>query len=120
MLVQRFAAETAAVVAPYVDSTLAFDRHRLAEIEADIAGVPYQPADPTWAVTRALWAGAREDPMLARAVTAIGSVQALPQELLADAALRERMVGYLGRPYYAPGPTRTELLAAVRGAERSG
>ena len=119
-LVQRFAAETAAVVAPYVDSTLAFDRHRLAEIEADIAGVPYQPADPTWAVTRALWAGAREDPLLARAATTIGAVQALPSELLAAPALRERVVGFIGRPYYSPGPTRAELLAAVAGAERSG
>ena len=119
-LVVRFAAETRAVVAPYVDSTLAFDRHRLAEIEADIAGVPYQPADPTWAMTRALWAGAREDPLLARAVTAIGAVQVLPQELLTDPVLGQRVVGYLGRPYYAPGPTRAELLAAVRGAERSG
>ena len=54
-LVLRFAAETAATVAPYVDSTLSFDRHRLAEIEADVAGVPYEPADPTWAITRALW-----------------------------------------------------------------
>jgi 2-polyprenyl-6-methoxyphenol hydroxylase-like FAD-dependent oxidoreductase len=119
-LVLRFAAETAAVVAPYVDSTLSFDRHRLAEIEADIAGVPYQTADPTWAMTRALWAGAQEDPLLARAVTAIGAVLALPGELVADPVLRERVVGYVGRPYYAPGPTRAELLAAVRGAERSG
>ena len=45
-LVLRFAAETAATVAPYVDSTLWFDRHRLAEIEADVAGVPYQPDGP--------------------------------------------------------------------------
>jgi hypothetical protein len=45
-------------------------------------------------------------------------VQALPQELLADPVLGQRVVGDFGRPYYAPGATRAELLAAVRGAER--
>jgi 2-polyprenyl-6-methoxyphenol hydroxylase-like FAD-dependent oxidoreductase len=113
MLVLRFAAETAATVAPYLDSTLSFDRHRLAEIEADVAGVPYEPADQTWAITRALWAGARQDPTVARALAVIGSVQATPPELLADAALRERVLGYLGRSYYGPGASRAELLAAV-------
>ncbi len=118
-LVLRFAAETAATVAPYVHSTLSFDRHRLAEIEADVAGVPYQPADPAWAMTRALAAGGREDPVAARALAAIASVQALPSELLGDPAVRGHVAGFLGRPHYAPGADRTELLAAVRGAERS-
>jgi 2-polyprenyl-6-methoxyphenol hydroxylase-like FAD-dependent oxidoreductase len=118
-LVLRFAAETAATVAPYVDSTLSFDRHRLAEIEADVAGRPYEPADPAWAVTRALGAGGREDPVVARALAAIASALALPAELLSDPAVRGRVAGFLGRPHYGPGADRTELLAAVRGAERS-
>ena len=118
-LVLRFAAETAATVSPYVDSTLSFDRHRLAEIEADVARVPYEPADPAWAMTRALTAGGREDPVVARALAAIASAQALPAELLSDGAVRGRVAGFLGRPHYAPGADRTELLAAVRGAERS-
>jgi 2-polyprenyl-6-methoxyphenol hydroxylase-like FAD-dependent oxidoreductase len=118
-LVLRFAAETEARISPYVDSTLSFDRHRLAEIEADVAGVPYEPADPAWAMTRALGAGGREDPVVARALAAIASVQALPAELLSDPAVRGRVAAFLGRPYYAPGAGRTELLAAVRGAERS-
>ena len=118
-LVLRFGAETAAVVSPYVDSTLSFDRHRLAEIESDIAGVPYETADPAWAMTRAMWAGAREDPVLARAVSVIGSVLATPQELLADPALVERVIRHLGRSHYAPGAGRAELLAAVRGGEGS-
>jgi 2-polyprenyl-6-methoxyphenol hydroxylase-like FAD-dependent oxidoreductase len=119
-LALRFAAETAATVAPYVGSTLSFDRHRLAEIEADVAGVRYEPADPTWAMTRALWAGARQDPILVRALTVIGSVQATPSEVLADPALAERTARHLGRSHYAPGASRAELLAAVRGAEGSG
>jgi 2-polyprenyl-6-methoxyphenol hydroxylase-like FAD-dependent oxidoreductase len=116
-LVLRFAAETAATVSPYVESTLSFDRHRLAEIEADVAGVPYEPADPSWAMTRALGAGAREDPIVARALTAIGAVQATPPQVLADPAVAERVARYLGRPHYGPGASRAELLAAVRAAE---
>jgi 2-polyprenyl-6-methoxyphenol hydroxylase-like FAD-dependent oxidoreductase len=118
-LVLRFAAETAASVAPYVDSTLSFDRHRLAEIEAAVAGVPYEPEDPAWAMTRALGAGGRADPVVARALTAIASAQALPGEVLGDATVRGRVAAFLGRPHYAPGADRAELLAAVRGAERS-
>jgi 2-polyprenyl-6-methoxyphenol hydroxylase-like FAD-dependent oxidoreductase len=112
-LVLRFAAETAATVAPYLDSTLSFDRHRLAEIDADVAGVRYEPADPAWAITRALGAGARHDPELARALAVIASVQATPSELLADPELRDRVLGHLGQSHYAPGATRAELLVAV-------
>jgi len=118
-LVLRFAAETAATVAPYVDSTLSFDRHRLAEIEADVAGVPYQPDDPAWAMTRALGAGGRGDPVVTRALAAISAVQAIPAQLLGDPAVLGAVARYLGRSHYAPGVDRAELLAAVRGAERS-
>jgi len=109
-LVLRFAAETAATVAPYLDSTLSFDRHRLAEIEADAAGVPYEPEDPAWAMTRALGAGARTDPVVARALAAIASVQALPAEVLGDPAVLGHAAAFLGRPHYAPGASRAENL----------
>ena len=118
-LVLRFAAETATTVAPYLDSTLSFDRHRLAEIEADIAGVPYQPDDPAWAMTRALGAGGRGDPVVARALAAIAAVQAIPGQLLGDPAVGGAVARYLGRSHYAPGADRAELVAAVGGAERS-
>jgi len=118
-LVLRFAAETAATIAPYVDSTLSFDRHRLAEIEADVAGVPYQPIDPAWAMTRAVGAGSREDPVVARVHAAISAVQAIPGQLLGDPAVGGAVARYLGRSHYAPGADRAELLAAVGGAERS-
>ena len=118
-LVLRFAAETAATVAPYLDSTLSFDRHRLAEIEADAAGVPYEPEDPAWAMTRALGAGGRADPVVARALAAIASAQALPADVLGDPAVLGHVAAFLGRPHYAPGASRAELLAAVRGAAGS-
>jgi hypothetical protein len=65
-----------------------------------------------------VWAGARQDPVLARALATISSVQSTPQQLLADPLLAERVVRCLGQSHYAPGAGRAELLAAVRGAER--
>jgi 2-polyprenyl-6-methoxyphenol hydroxylase-like FAD-dependent oxidoreductase len=118
-LVRRFHSETEAVVAPYVDATLAFDRHRLAEIEADIAGSPYRTEDRGWAMTTALGAGAQQDPVLARVITTIGSVQATPAQLFAEPGLVQRVLTFRGRSHRAPGASRSELLAAVRGAERS-
>jgi hypothetical protein len=46
--------------APVYD-TLDFDRHRLAEIEAQIAGVPHETDEAAWAIGRAM-----EAAMLAR------------------------------------------------------
>ena len=66
-LVNRFHDETERVVGPYVDATLAFDHHRLAAIEADIAGEAYRPDDPGWTMATALNVGARHDPELTRA-----------------------------------------------------
>ena len=57
--------------------------------------------------------------MVARALAAIGSAQALPGQLLGDPAVREHVGRFLGRSHYAPGADRAELLAAVHGAERS-
>jgi 2-polyprenyl-6-methoxyphenol hydroxylase-like FAD-dependent oxidoreductase len=115
-LVLRFAAETDARVAPFVESTLAFDRHRLAEMEAAAAGTAYQPDDQGWAMTRALWAGSRHDPVLARTLATIAGVLATPGDLLGDPALVERIRPDLGRSHLAPGPDRSELVTTVRRA----
>ena len=53
---------TVAEVEPYYRETLAFDRHRLAEIDAQIAGVPYETDDPSWLLGQALAGHGREGP----------------------------------------------------------
>lgn len=110
-LARRFHEDTERVVGPYVDATLAFDSHRLAAIEADVAGRAYAPTDPGWTMTTALNAGAGHDPDLARA--AIACLLATPAEVLADAALRERVLGWASHPWHTPGPDRAELLDVV-------
>ena len=90
-LARRFDEVTQATVGPFYRATLEFDRHRLAEINGEITGQPYQPGDPAWDFSKALYAAAACDPDVLRAYT--------------SAAPR----------YSAPGPARAELLAAVGG-----
>jgi 2-polyprenyl-6-methoxyphenol hydroxylase-like FAD-dependent oxidoreductase len=70
--VWRFDEVTETTVAPLYRMTLAFDRHRLAEITGEIAGAPYRTADATWAMSKALYAAALRDPDVVRASASVG------------------------------------------------
>jgi len=111
----RFDEVTQATVGPLYRSTLEFDRHRLAEINGEITGEPYRPADPTWAVTKALYTAAARDPDVLRAYTAVAAMLALPRQALAAPGLVEHVMtlGAGGPRYPAPGPGRAELLDAL-------
>lgn len=108
---------TAAAVEPIYRGTLWFDRHRLAELDADAAGVPYLTDDPKWAFSRAIIAAAIVDPDVARAYQSLASMLATPDDLVAQPGLPEKIMKFGGgAPTYAlPGPGRQTLLAAVGG-----
>jgi hypothetical protein len=112
---RRWDEVTEATVAPLYRATLAFDRHRLAEIDADIAGRAYEPEDPGWAIATALSAGAGRDPEVLRAQLRIVGVLATPPELAADPDLRARILAAGdGQPRYGlPGADRATLVATV-------
>ncbi len=114
-LARRFDELTAAVVEPLYRLTLWYDRHRLAEIEADIAGVPYQADDQRWAVTKATFAASLSDPEIARGYQSLTSLLTTPTEFLAEPGVLDRVIQLgMGAPSYPiPGPDRRELLAAV-------
>jgi 2-polyprenyl-6-methoxyphenol hydroxylase-like FAD-dependent oxidoreductase len=116
-LARRFADRSAAIVEPLYRSTLWFDRHRIAEIDADVAGVPYAPEDPRWAMARKTYTAALTDPEAARAQLRLGTLLASPDEVLADRALAGRILATAeGQSRYPlPGPDRAELLSAVNG-----
>ena len=82
-LVREFDAVTEQTIGPWYHATLAFDRHRLAEIDADLVGSPYRTPDPSWAMTKALYASALRDPDALRAQSAIASMLMSPPEALA-------------------------------------
>lgn len=108
---------TAATVEPWYRCTLAFDRHRLAEIDAQIAGTPYRPEDPGWSLTRALEKAAYLDPDVLRAFVRVMTVHETPDEVLAQpgilAAVVEKGAGW--ESDVAPGPSRPQLLSIVGG-----
>ena len=67
-LVRRFDEATARTVEPLYRATTGFDPHRLAEIDGDVAGVPYRPDDLRWIGSKALFAAALRDPDIAARV----------------------------------------------------
>jgi 2-polyprenyl-6-methoxyphenol hydroxylase-like FAD-dependent oxidoreductase len=100
---------------PYVRETLHFDRHRLAQIEAQMAGVPYEPDDLGWELGQCLGAGAAADPDLLRGALRIGTVLATGDQVFAEPGMVDKAMSVGGplRHEPAPGPTREQLLAAL-------
>jgi len=115
-LVRRFDEATSRTVEPLYRATNFFDTHRLAEIDGDVAGVPYEPAEPRWAGAKALFAAALRDPAMLRAYLSVASFLATPDEVFATPGLRDRVLELGGSAprYPLPGPSRAELLEVLR------
>lgn len=115
-LARELELETATSAGAWAENSIRFTRNRLAEIDADIAGVAYQSDDPTWAMTTALLRGADHDPVLARASSSIGGMLRLPHEVFGDPSLTKRVATYMNTPRYPrDAPTRAHLVQATRG-----
>jgi 2-polyprenyl-6-methoxyphenol hydroxylase-like FAD-dependent oxidoreductase len=116
-LAVRFDEVTESAVAPLYRMTVGFDRHRLAEIDGDIAGRPYQTDDRRWTMAKALEAAALDDPATMRARGSVMSLIATPDEVLAEPGVVDTVLARgAGAPRYpSPGPRRAELLAAIEG-----
>jgi 2-polyprenyl-6-methoxyphenol hydroxylase-like FAD-dependent oxidoreductase len=114
-LVRRFDEATTAVVEQLYRMTVNYDRHRLAELDADIAGTPYQTDDKRWMITKATFAASLVDHDIARAYQSLASFLATPDEVFAEPGLLDRVLqlGARAPRYPLPGPTRQELLAAI-------
>jgi 2-polyprenyl-6-methoxyphenol hydroxylase-like FAD-dependent oxidoreductase len=106
---------TLATVEPWYRSTLAFDRHRLAEIEAQIRGEPYDPGDPAWDLGQCLLAAASSDPDLLRAALRVAGVLATGEQVLAEDGVADKALAIGGplREEPAPGPSRAQLLTTL-------
>ena len=114
--VRTFARATADCVEPWYQSTLAYDRARLAEMEAEIDGRPYE-ADPAWDLTRALVSAAGKDGEMLRARLRIAGLLQDKDEVFATPGVVERVLelggGWRDEPTF--GPDRAELLAILAG-----
>jgi 2-polyprenyl-6-methoxyphenol hydroxylase-like FAD-dependent oxidoreductase len=100
---------TRSVVTPYVRDTLDFDRHRLAEIDAEIEGLPYETDDPVWNLGQRLRAGAASDPELLRTAMTVMGLLERGVDVLGDDAILAKVRAVEGSAPL-PGPTRAELL----------
>jgi 2-polyprenyl-6-methoxyphenol hydroxylase-like FAD-dependent oxidoreductase len=114
-LVRRFDEVTAEVVEPLYRATLWYDRHRLAEMAAEIDGEPYRTDDMRWHANRATVAAAIDDADITRAQLALASLITTPTELYAQPGLLDRIMSLgAGAPRFPlPGPSRRELLEVL-------
>ena len=108
---------TDATAGPWYRSTLSYDRHRLAEIEAEIEGRPYEPEGPEWEITRSWQHAATQDPELFRAFLRNAGVVSLPEEILAEPGVMDKIIelGSGWRDAEVPAPNRDELVSIVNG-----
>jgi 2-polyprenyl-6-methoxyphenol hydroxylase-like FAD-dependent oxidoreductase len=111
-LARRWDEVTASVVEPLFRDTLAFDRHRLAQVAAQIEGRPYETDDIGWRLGQALGSAATRDPDLVRAALAIGLLLERGVDVFARPGIAEKTIA-LASDEPAPGPSRDELVSIV-------
>jgi 2-polyprenyl-6-methoxyphenol hydroxylase-like FAD-dependent oxidoreductase len=113
---QAFTAEwyerTEATVAPYVYDTLLFDRHRRAQLEAQLEGRTYETDDAVWHFSQQLFAATTSSPDLLRGAMAVGNMLQRAPELAADPVVQEAL-GTAPAAEPPPGPSRSELLSLL-------
>jgi hypothetical protein len=116
-LATRWDEVTAEIVEPFYRDTLAFDHHRLAEIDAQIAGVPYETDDPGWLLGQALARASGKDPDLLRAFADIVSLNERGETVMSRPGIADKAIalGAFDDEGAALGPSRQRLLAIVDG-----
>ncbi|GAA1255608.1 FAD-dependent oxidoreductase [Pseudonocardia aurantiaca] len=110
-----FAEATASGIGGLFEATRGYDRHRLAEVAADIAGVPYRPEGDAWPRLSAFDAAAQVDPDALRAFRLVAELLASAEEALAVPGLEAKIarIGGSTPRYPVDGPSRAALLAAL-------
>jgi 2-polyprenyl-6-methoxyphenol hydroxylase-like FAD-dependent oxidoreductase len=105
---------TESELTPWYRATVAFDRARLAEIEAIRSGSP-RTSDPAAALSAALLRAMPHDADIFHAFTEIAGCLTLPSIVFSRPGFVERVLEVAGRHEAAPppGPTRDELLRLI-------
>jgi 2-polyprenyl-6-methoxyphenol hydroxylase-like FAD-dependent oxidoreductase len=100
---------------PWYRSTLSYDRARLAEVDAIIAGKPFNSTNSEWTIVKALEALSFEDPDFLRANLDVAMVLRRSDEVAGDPAVKAVLSGERQIATDQPplGPSRDELLAAL-------
>lgn len=100
----------------WYDATLEYDRHRLAEIDAEIAGHEPQE-DEASELFHSLQHAAGRDPDCLRALLSIVGMLRIPQEVFSEPETLDKLsvLGSDWREAERVGPSREELLSVVSG-----
>ncbi len=116
-LAMRWDAVTEKTVEPWYRDTLRYDRHRLHDVDAQLAGDAYQPEDPSWDRTRALNFASGQDPECLRGLISIAGMLRTEEEVFADPHVRDTVsaVGAGWRAAPPLGPTRDQVVSLVAG-----
>ena len=107
-----FAAATDAQLRAWFEWTRATDRHRVAQVDAGIAGEPYEPHDEGFELEQSLASASTKDPDLLRVLLRGAFVFERPGEGLSRLDLFDRVkeLGGSWREEPTIGPDRDELL----------
>jgi len=111
--VSAFHQSTAEEIEPWFTWTRFGDRHRLAQIDAGIAGEEYRPADPAWEMEQALAGAVTKDPDCLRAFIRAAFVLDPLDRALSAPGFAEKVM-QLGRDWRddpVPAPGRGDLVA---------
>lgn len=111
-LATRWDEVTSDVVEPWYDATLAFDRARLAEMEAQRRGDPFD-ADPGYEIARTMGRLSRTDLEVFRGFAGVMTLHERAEEAMARPGLFERVIELAPTATDPPGPDRDELVAVV-------
>ena len=114
-LATDWAEVTSATVEPWFRSTVNYDRHRLAEIQADIEGRRYVADDEEWKLIKAVETHSQTDGDILRANLEIGMLLRLPAEVFSDGVLTELLDERMVDEVAPMGPDRSQVLAALAG-----
>ena len=110
-----WAEATDTVVEPWYRATLSLDRHRLADIDAEIRGESYRPEGEGWNLTQSLFFSAGQDPDCLRALLSVFSLLRRADEVFADTALLDKVLtlGAGWRDAPRSEMSRNQLLSIV-------
>ncbi|TMR94997.1 NAD(P)/FAD-dependent oxidoreductase [Nonomuraea basaltis] len=117
-LALRFDEVSRSVLAPVCERLGRWDRHRLAELDGERRGRPYESGDAEWVLGKALDAATLLDGDVLRGVADVAHLIATPQEAIEATDLDGKALALAGDAprSVAQGPTRARLLAAIHGA----
>ena len=106
---------TSAEAEPWFRATVDYDRHRLAEIQADIEGLPYASQDEDWSLVKGLEIHSMVDGDILRANLDVAMVLRSPAEVFSDEKLVDLLKERRSDAAAPMGPDRSQVLAALAG-----